>query len=230
MRNAKREAEVPRTGSQHLPNLCPLCDSDQTTLLHTDQHREYERCHRCGLVFVPRRYFLSSLAERACYDHHNNDPGDANYRRFLGRLFHPLVKRLEPGAQGLDFGSGPGPTLSLMFIEAGFQAVIYDPYYAPHGAVWNDVYDYVTATEVVEHLHQPMAELQRIWSVIKPGGWLGIMTKRVPALSKFADWHYTKDPTHVTFFAEETFAWLANRWSAELQIVGTDAVLLQKAP
>jgi len=45
---------------------------------------------------------------------------DPRYRRFLARLAEPLIAHLPKGARGLDFGCGPGPTLSLMLREAGF--------------------------------------------------------------------------------------------------------------
>lgn len=207
---------------------CPLCGEKRSRHYHSDERCEYLRCGVCGLVFVPSRFFLSREAEKACYDQHQNSPDDADYRRFLGRLFEPLAARLTAAAQGLDFGSGPGPTLSRMFDEAGFPTEIYDPFYAPREEVWRGEYDFLTASEVVEHLHRPRFELERLWRVLKPGGWLGIMTKRVRDAAAFADWHYKHDPTHVIFFADETFAWLASIWNAALEIIGPDVVLLRK--
>ncbi len=207
---------------------CPLCTIGRTALFHQDPRREYRRCDSCSLVFVPSRYFLPPEAEKACYDQHQNFPTDHRYRHFLNRLAQPLIEVLSPGARGLDFGCGPGPTLSLMLAEAGYPTVIYDPFYEPDPEVWQQQYDFVTASEVVEHLHHPFLELQHLWSVLEPGGWLGIMTKRVLSQSAFANWHYKNDPTHVAFFSDDTFSWLAVQWSAELRLVGQDVVLLQK--
>jgi len=214
-------------GEQRL-NECPLCTAGEAALFHRDSRREYRHCDICGLVFVPSRYFLTPEAENRCYDQHQNDPTDERYRRFLSRLAEPLLEVLSPGASGLDFGCGPGPTLSLMLAEAGHPTSIFDPIYEPDPEVWRQQYDFVTATEVVEHLHHPLLDLQRIWNVLLPGGWLGIMTKRVLNQSAFANWHYKNDPTHVIFFADETFSWLARKWSAKLRLVGPDVVLLQK--
>ncbi|WP_203434339.1 methyltransferase domain-containing protein [Nitrosococcus halophilus] len=86
---------------------------------------------------------------------HDNDPGDPAYRRFLSRLFKSVCARVAPPARGLDFGSGPGPTLSLMFTEAGYGMAIYDPFYAPDPAALRQTYDFVTASEVAEHLYAP---------------------------------------------------------------------------
>jgi SAM-dependent methyltransferase len=210
------------------PGSCPVCSSGNPALFHRDHRREYLRCENCGLVFVPPRYFLSPEAEKACYELHQNNHDDPNYRRFLDRLAQPLIERLTPGSRGLDFGSGPGPTLSLMLANAGYPTAIYDPFYEPNAAVWQDEYDFITASEVVEHLHRPMYDLQRIWAVLKPGGWLGIMTKRVLNATAFSKWHYKDDPTHVVFFSEETFIWLAKRWTAELRFVGNDVAFLKK--
>jgi SAM-dependent methyltransferase len=216
------------TPCKPLGSRCPLCAAEEVEFFHRDSRREYLRCRECGLVFVPARYHLPAAAEKACYDQHQNSPEDADYRRFLDRLFQPLVENLQQGARGLDFGSGPGPTLSVMLEEAGFPTAIYDPFYAPDTFVWRNQYDFVTASEVVEHLHRPMTDLERLWNSLKPGGWLGIMTKRVIGPDAFAEWHYKNDPTHVVFFAEETFVWLARKWNAGLEVVAADVVLLQK--
>jgi len=52
-----------------------------------------------------------------------NSPDDPRYRAFLSRLFIPLNERIAPESCGLDFGSGPGPTLSVMFEEQGHTMV-----------------------------------------------------------------------------------------------------------
>lgn len=220
--------DTPTRLAKPLPKFCPLCAAGDVEFFHRDSRREYLRCRECGLVFVPPHYFLSAEAEKAYYDLHENHPDDSGYRRFLGRLVHPLVEKFHDGAKGLDFGSGPGPTLSVMLAEGGFPTAIYDPVYAPNQSAWHHKYDFVTASEVVEHLHRPMVDLQRLWDVLEPGGWLGIMTKRVIDREAFAGWHYKDDPTHVIFFARKTFVWLARIWNAGLEVVAPDVVLLQK--
>ena len=191
--------------------------------------REFHSCDTCHIVFVPPEHFLSVEAEKAAYDHHQNSPDDQAYRCFLSRLFIPMNQRLSPGSHGLDFGSGPGPTLSLMFEEAGHTVALYDYFYANDTSALELQYDFITASEVVEHLHQPKHALDRLWSILKPGGTLGIMTKRVLNREAFARWHYKNDLTHVCFFSEPTFQWLAAQWQAELTIEGNDVVLLKKS-
>lgn len=206
---------------------CRLCGG-KLVEFHRGRRREYLRCRDCKLVNVAHANLPTIDQERAVYDLHENAPDDAGYRRFLGRLFDPLNLRLPPASHGLDFGAGPGPTLSVMFEEAGHRVAIYDPIYAPDRSSLQHTYDFVTATEVVEHLHYPRQTLDLMWSLLRPGGWLGIMTKRVDDSRSFANWHYISDPTHVGFYSLATFQWLARGWPAELHVLGADVVLLRK--
>jgi hypothetical protein len=209
---------------------CPLCAARDAHPYHRDARRDYLQCLNCDLVFVPPWQRLAPVDEKAVYDRHENSPDDPGYRRFLSRLFDPLRERLAPGARGLDFGAGPGPTLSVMFEEAGHPMAIYDPFYAPDTRVFECRYDFITATEVVEHLYTPGRELERLAGLLTEGGWLGVMTKRVLSRDAFARWHYIQDPTHVVFFSEASFRWLARRLGMRVEFPAPDVVLLLHYP
>ncbi len=208
--------------------VCPLCASTAVTAYHQDQWRTYWQCVYCALVFVPPATRLDAAAEKARYDLHQNDPADPRYRRFLSRLATPLLDRIASGAHGLDFGCGPGPALAQMLREAGMEMALYDRFYAPDPTVWEKRYDFITSSEVAEHLYAPAREFERLFAVLKPGGWLGIMTKRVRDQAAFAQWHYITDPTHVCFYSKSTFQWMADHWSATLSLPAADVALLQK--
>lgn len=205
---------------------CPLCGGGQTSSFHSDRRRSYLRCGQCELVFVPARYWLAREAERAEYDLHRNAVGERGYEAFLSRLALPLAARLKTGASGLDFGCGPAPALAHMLEREGFSVSLYDSFYRPDAAALARPYDFICATEVVEHLHRPGAELDRLWSLLAPGGWLGVMTKLVRDREAFASWHYKNDPTHVCFFSRRTWQWWARRQGASLDIIGADVILL----
>jgi hypothetical protein len=136
-----------------------------------------------------------------------------------------LEKCLEKGSSGLDFGSGPGPTLSVMFQEAGHNVNLYDIFYAPDASVFDQKYDFVTTSEVVEHLNDPKEELHRLWQCIKPQGYLGIMTKLVIDRESFARWHYKNEPTHIRFYSQATFRWLAGLWGAQVAFIDNDVMI-----
>jgi hypothetical protein len=181
-------------------------------------------------VFVPSWQFLPAEDEKKRYDLHQNSPEDLNYRRFLSRVFIPMQRCLTPGSSGLDFGSGPEPTLSMMFEEAGHSMTLFDYFYEQVPAVLEKQYDFITATEVVEHLHDPKKELERLWACLKQGGRLGIMTKLAVEQDAFEHWHYKNDLTHVCFFSRATFTWLALQWNADLTFADSDVVLFHKKP
>jgi len=207
---------------------CPLCNSPDHEPFYEDRQRPYRRCNTCELVFVPDAYRLDAVAEKRVYDQHENDPADRGYREFLSRLYAPMIERVPEGTEGLDFGAGPGPTLSVMFEEVGRKMRIYDAFYAPRATVLERTYDFITASEVVEHLYRPGEEFGRLWACLRPGGWLGVMTQWLPPEPEFAAWHYKNDPTHVCFYNQATFAWITRYFGARLEFAGEGVALMQK--
>jgi len=207
---------------------CPLCSSNKTQLYHTDDTRQYHACCVCEFVFVPSAFHLSEVDEKSRYDQHNNDPNDADYRRFLSQVAKPLLERLPKQAKGLDFGCGPGPTLSVMFEEQGYTVDLFDKFYAQNDAVFHCKYDFITATEVVEHLSQPAFELSRLCDMLNPSGVLGVMTEMLSDSVSFTDWYYKNDPSHIGFFSRKTFLYLAKLWQLKLTIVSDRVVIFEK--
>ena len=207
---------------------CPLCRSSDKSLFNVDGEKHYYRCNQCKLVYLDHNYHLSAESEYAEYLKHQNSPQDLGYRKFLSRIYTPLNLKLAQQSVGLDFGCGPGPTLSLMFEESGHQVNLYDKFFFPDKTVLQLQYDFVTATEVFEHLTTPSETLDIIWRCVKPGGQLGVMTKLVLGEDNFAKWHYKNDPTHVIFFSIETMQWLANYWRASFSQVAKDAFIFTR--
>lgn len=208
---------------------CPLCLTDGAAGFSADRRRVYLRCRHCLLVFVPRQYYLDRDSERREYDLHRNDVNDPGYRQFLSRLARPLLERVgSKGQSGLDFGCGPGPALAHMLEQAGHHMTLYDSFYKPDEPALQGQYDFICATEVVEHLHRPHQVLAQLWTLLHEGGWLGVMTKLVIDADAFSRWHYKNDPTHVCFFSEQTWQWWADEYGAGLEFSGADVILLRK--
>ncbi|WP_205597703.1 class I SAM-dependent methyltransferase [Paraferrimonas sp. SM1919] len=211
-----------------MQHTCPLCLHDQTVAYHQDKRRHYFQCEQCQLVFADPSTLLPPQAEVSQYNLHQNDHNDIGYRRFLNRLCEPLLERLALEQKGIDFGCGPGPTLSLMLEEQQPKVALYDPYFHPDRSVLRERYDFITCTEAIEHFYRPAREWQLFLDMLNHGGWLGIMTKLVKSPEAFGNWHYKNDPTHVSFFSEATFEFLAQRDGFELEFIGQDVILMQK--
>lgn len=226
------------TDSAH-PNVqssaypCPLCAIGSTALFHQDKKREYWQCQHCQLIFVPPPFHLDLAQEKSIYDLHTNHPEDPGYRQFLMRFVTPFVAHAQqflpaPPLNGLDFGSGPGPALSSLLEGFGFQCANYDIYYAKYDELLTaGHYDFVTSTEVVEHLARPDIEFKRLFSLLKPNRCLAIMTKRSDSYERFVNWHYIQDPTHICFYNEVTFNWIAKTYSAQASFPEKDVVIFQ---
>lgn len=230
-----------------------MCASNNTVFFHNDKKRDYWQCTQCLLIFVLPQHHLTPSDEKSIYDLHINDPSDLGYRKFLQRFVTPLeqhILKLETrilaantkqstNLKGLDFGSGPGPTLSGMLetLQSVQQLNIhcenYDLYYAPHtNLLVNEGYDFVTSTEVVEHLREPLKTFELMFSLLKPDSCLGIMTKRTKENTpkdSFASWHYIQDPTHICFYNEKTFYWLAHYFDVQVSFPETDVAIFEKS-
>lgn len=209
------------------PCRCPVCASTADHFL-TIKGQDYFRCPACAARFLEPTHRPSREDEHTHYLHHDNDPDDPRYRRFLSKLADPLIERLLPGSRGLDYGCGPGPALAAILQEAGHDMALYDPFFAPDPAPLHGTFDFVTCTEAAEHFHAPAQEFDRLRQLVRPGGWLAIMTCFQTEDSRFEAWHYRKDPTHVVFYREETFRYLATCWGWTCEIPAKDVALMRR--
>lgn len=209
-------------------DTCPLCACNDITYYFEDKRRRYLQCAECDLVFVHKDDQLSLDDERAIYDLHQNALEDEGYRKFLSRVVDPLTALLKTGAKGLDFGCGPGPLLALMLQEQGAKVSKYDPFYYPDTCVLETTYDFVTATEVVEHFNFPKQGIEQLVSLLKKSSLLAVMTKRVRSKEAFSTWHYKNDLTHVAFFSDVTFRWIAQTYGLTEVYKSSDVIIFEK--
>ncbi|MCR6738508.1 MULTISPECIES: class I SAM-dependent methyltransferase [Aeromonas] len=209
------------------PLSCPLCCATDAYELPV-AGKLYHRCRACELVWLDAAEHLDPAREKAVYDGHDNQVDDPRYRHFLQRAFGEVQRRLPPPASGLDFGCGPGPALIAMGREAGYQMAGYDKFYADEPELLTRQYDFITSTEVIEHIATPSAVLETLWGCLKPGGLLVLQTQRVLGDERFRQWRYRHDPTHIVFFAEASFRALADRWQAQVEFPHADVAVFTK--
>ncbi len=219
------EVEFEKLGSE----VCRLCLSKDQIFYARIGIKSYLRCENCDLVWMDPAHYLSSTEEIEHYKLHENIVEDPRYREFLGRILGPLERQLNPGSKGLDFGCGPGPALAKMLEESGHTVSLFDPIFENEVSVLEKVYDFVTATEVVEHLHNPREEFRQISSLLRPGGILALMTRFRPAKESFAEWHYHRDPTHIVFYTPKVFAYIAKEYNYKIEeLVAPDIAIFKK--
>lgn len=208
---------------------CPVCKSAVTRHLETIGMQIYWACGCCEARFLDPGQLPARADEHAEYHLHENDIDDAGYRAFLARLAEPLLARLEAGSDGLDYGCGNAPALASMLEAGGHRVMLFDPLFRPaHGAL-RTRYDFIACSETAEHFHDPAGEFARLDSLLRPGGWLAVMTCFQTDDARFADWHYRRDPTHVVFYREATFRHLAGRYGWSCEIPCKDVALMRKS-
>lgn len=186
---------------------CPLCESSDLRLWSEDKLRSYHYCNRCTLIFVPRYQLILETEEFERYKEHESDEG---YRSYLGAIVTGALPFLPKGSRGLDFGCGQTKLLGEIFLEGGLEVESFDLFFHPLDLAGKK-YDFIILSEVIEHLREPLIELQRIRELLAEGGQLFVKTRIYPTRQEeFSSWFYKRDVTHIQFFSEGSFKKLAD--------------------
>jgi 2-polyprenyl-3-methyl-5-hydroxy-6-metoxy-1,4-benzoquinol methylase len=202
---------------------CILCQSTEAAAFRVDKKPEhsYYHCGQCDLIFLNPVERLTEEQEKARYDLHT-DADSQGHQAFLAPLVGDVQEliaqsRWNPSdVQVLDYGCGPTAFLSALFDLKGIATTNYDIFYRPDQAALRKTYHVVTSTEVWEHFYFPYSEINQLVSMIKPNGYLAVMTSGHKGEAAFHDWYYRRDATHVSFYSEKTMQWIASRWGLRL--------------
>ncbi|MEN9934581.1 MAG: hypothetical protein RLZZ387_1160 [Chloroflexota bacterium] len=214
------------------PTPCPLCGGAEPRPHLCRRGHEIVRCPRCGFMFVSPP---PSPAELAAFyrDPAYFQGGEAGYVNYLadqswleglarGRL--ERIERLLPRrGTVLDVGCAAGFFLSVAR-ERGWR---------PLGAELSDemaayarrlagcpvapsvdqlgiapgTLDAVTLWEYVEHVPQPREEIERLATLLRPGGVLALSTPNTAywtAIHRPEHWKEFSPPAHLGFFTDAT--------------------------
>ena len=207
---------------------CVVCKNKSIEVFKIIERKKYWKCFICFAKFLDKSHYLDSNSEKNRYLEHNNNIDDPSYRKFLSKLSIPLEKKLSANDHGLEFGCGHGPALADMLKGNGYQINLYDPFFFPDKSVLEKKYNFITCTETAEHFFNPYQEFNLLDNLLLDNAWLGIMTCFLTKESQFENWYYRKDPTHVVFYAEETFKIIAEQRNWTCEIPTKDIVLLYK--
>jgi hypothetical protein len=170
---------------------------------------------------------VSGEVEFARYELHENSLVNSGYRAFLERFIFPIENAIFPGMRGLDYGSGREENMRELLSQRGISIQSYDLYFSPNKITLCRSYDFILCSETCEHFREPFLEFHRLVSLLKNGAWLALQTQFVP--ENFADWHYHRDQTHIAFFSEKTFRWLASSLGLSLVYCSNPVVVFKKA-
>ena len=207
---------------------CPLCSNSECSIISNINKNDYFDCQSCGLVFIDKEKLPSKKTETDEYLLHNNNYEDIGYQNHLKKLINPLIPYLNKSHQGLDFGCGHTPVLSMIMNDLGFSINNYDPFFFNDKVLIEKEYDFITCSEVIEHFFNPLNDFKILNKILKKGGVLAVMTKPFLDNINFDSWYYVKEISHVSFYRIKTLNWLALNFSWKLKFVNNDVILFFK--
>lgn len=216
---------------------CNLCGSDEQRPFCPENGLGLVQCVHCGLVYVsprPEPHELYALYGETYF--HNDESGvvgytnylkdEANIRQtFAGRLKH-LGRFIQPG-QALDVGCAAGFFLDeahkqgwlVQGLDVSNFAVEYVKqrfgYDIRQGSLTEvdfpaEHYDLITMWDVIEHVPDPKAYIERAAALLKSGGLFALATPDVdslPARLTGKRWvGYKLSEEHVYYFSIRTLS------------------------
>lgn len=200
------------------PASCPLCHTSSAAFFEA-----YHHCQRCDLRFLNPSQRLSWAEESERYNLHQNVATEPGYQKFVRPVVDAIQKNIPYGSIGLDFGCGADSAIRHL-LSPNYSVALYDPKYFPDRSPLRSLYDFVTATEVLEHLHAPDKELTQLRKRLNPNGVLAVMTHMYGDWTDFASWYYRRDPTHVCFYSRRTLNFIRVKYGfSELNLLSDRA-------
>jgi hypothetical protein len=192
---------------------CLICESDKTQL-KTANLRDYHWCLDCGFVSMNHKSRINLANESERYLEHKNKSGDLGYRASVQELVDQILKNENTDDKGLDYGCGEDSAVVALLQEQKLDVDLYDPLFYPNANIGLKSFDYVVASEVVEHFREPLTEWQKMSSLVKAKGRLYVQTlslEKIKTPDEFARWYYARDLTHFSFYSELSMKILAKK-------------------
>ncbi len=186
------------------------------------------------MIFVPSDYFLSCEEETGRYLEHENNIENEGYVAMFENAIDCVKNSCSNVRSVLDYGCGYEPVLKTLLEKHGYETDIYDENFFPELDLQKN-YDLIISTEAFEHFKYPGKELDQLTSLLSPTGYLAVMTQfysfknKTTSKELFKGWYYKRDPTHIVFYSDQTFDWVAKHYGLKIIFNNNkNFVILQK--
>jgi len=216
--------------SEILPN-CPVCETGCSNFFQKSCYTIYI-CLQCEHGFVhpvPSEMELSSVYGSTYFS--NQGTGEFGYTNYdedkkpMESVFKRYLEALEsktPGRLIFDVGAATGffldrakergwKTVGSEISQFGYDTAIERGHDMWLGSLLRrpdgDQFDAITMWDVLEHVDDPRAYLRKVYSMLKPGGYLIINTiNRTSLWARLwgSRWHLIVPPEHLNYFSKQS--------------------------
>jgi len=195
---------------------CKICNTISVSFEDTELKKRFYHCPSCNLIFLDKKFYVSTSKEKNQYDQHNNNLENEGYVKMFNDFLDFTIGNSHI-KNTLDFGSGPTPVLAELLKRRGLNVEYFDKFYQPKKVYENKKYDLITSTEVFEHIENPKETLNLLSNHLNTNGIISIMTLfHTNKQDDFLKWWYRRDPTHITFFTPKSIETMAKKCGLKL--------------
>jgi len=227
--------------------FCNLCQREcKSELLYRVNNYDIVRCCECGLVFVPSEVrsrlnaadvYTAEYFEGGVRDGYAGYRASENTARLQARRALKRIRRYKCSGALLEIGCAYGFFLLEASHTFGVQGVEASDYAAEQArsrgldvrvgdfftlSLPDNHFEVVCLFDCIEHLTDPMACLQKINLLLKPGGLAAITTGDIGSLYariSRSRWRLMTPPQHLFFFSVDTLTKLLRKAGFEIREV-----------
>jgi len=205
-----------------MEHRCVICDAVTEPLINEKKSALFHQCPICQLILRDKSDYYTPDEEKNRYSLHQNSIDDKGYRDYFLRFFEEtqiIKSQTNIPQKGLDYGSGPIPVLAYVAKQTyNIEMDCYDVFFSPQKVYTSKQYDFITCTEVIEHISKPLETFDLFREHLVDGGIVAMMTQLHNSdRDSFFSWFYIRDRSHVTFYSMKTMEYVAKKVGLKIE-------------
>lgn len=205
----------------HSHKLCLVCSGERSTPIKDFSNHHLVKCTQCAFVYS---VFIPS--EKELTEYYTGYPVKSHRSPITTKRYNELLDRFEEfrlTGKILDIGCGTGYFLDEAQ-KRGWK--VFGTEYSPEsitncrnrgisiheGALdpsnyEREQFDVITSFEVIEHINDPLDEIEKIAQVLRKGGLFYVTTPNFNSLTKNlvgGTWNIVNYPEHLSYYTPKT--------------------------